>query len=78
MATGQRKAPKTEHPVRKWICETVKASSEPMSPKELAKLHGRSISNIAYHVRVLAEAGDLRLVDTRDVRGSVEHFYEFP
>lgn len=77
METGQRKGRKSEHPVRARIRETVRTSSEPMSPKELSRLYGHSLSNIAYHVRVLAEAGELRLVETRDVRGSVEHFYEF-
>lgn len=34
------------------------------------------LSNVSYHVRVLDELGLIRLVSSRPVRGSVEHFYE--
>jgi len=34
------------------------------------------LSNISYHVRYLADQGLVKVVDTRQVRGSTEHFYE--
>ena len=33
------------------------------------------LSNVSYHVRVLADCGVLELVRTRQVRGSMQHFY---
>lgn len=36
----------------------------------------KKLSNISYHVRVLEDLGLVREVDSRPVRGSVEHFYE--
>jgi len=36
----------------------------------------KRLPNISYHVKVLLELDLIRLVTTRPVRGSVEHFYE--
>jgi DNA-binding transcriptional ArsR family regulator len=36
----------------------------------------RKLSNISYHVRILEAMGLIKVVDTRQVRGSTEHFYE--
>lgn len=36
----------------------------------------RKLPNLSYHVKVLRDLGLIRLVTTRPVRGSVEHFYE--
>jgi predicted transcriptional regulator len=51
-------------------------SEETLSPKELARLEGRPLSNVSYHVRVLAERGALEIVREAPVRGSVAHFYK--
>ncbi len=45
------------------------------SPSELAKELGEDSSLVAYHVRELAKAGFIELVDKRQVRGATEHFY---
>lgn len=46
------------------------------SPSELAREVGEeAVSNMAYHVKVLAEADLIELVDTRQRRGATEHFY---
>ena len=46
------------------------------SPAELAReLHG-DVGNVNYHVRVLVEAGLVRQVDSRPVRGTTEHFFK--
>jgi DNA-binding transcriptional ArsR family regulator len=45
------------------------------SPSDLAEVLGRPLSNVSYHVRVLLNCGVLELVRTRQVRGSMQHFY---
>jgi hypothetical protein len=40
-----------------------------------AGAQGRQLSFVSYHFRVLAEAGCIRVVDTRPVRGALEHIY---
>jgi hypothetical protein len=35
----------------------------------------RQLSFVSYHFRVLSEAGCIKVVDTRPVRGAVEHIY---
>lgn len=46
------------------------------SPKLVAERLGEDIRGIAYHVRVLRRLGCVELVETRQRRGAVEHFYE--
>jgi len=46
-----------------------------LSPAELARERGEPVSNVAYHFRMLEELGCAKVVRTRQVRGSVEHFY---
>jgi hypothetical protein len=47
------------------------------SPKQLRDENAprASIGRIAYHVNVLVDAGLLRLVETKQRRGSLEHVY---
>lgn len=64
------------HPLRREILrEMVDAGEEPISPRELAATLTQPLSNVSYHVRVLAECGAVNLVKTKPVRGSVQHFY---
>lgn len=64
------------HPIR---IEILHAAGEPLSPTRFLERIGQrqkmSISSIAYHFRALVEVGALELVDTRQVRGTVEHLY---
>jgi hypothetical protein len=46
-----------------------------LSPAELARERGEPVSKVAYHFRLLEELGCAEVVRTRQVRGSVEHFY---
>lgn len=46
-----------------------------LSPAELARERGEPVSKVAYHFRMLDELGCAEVVRTRQVRGSVEHFY---
>jgi len=62
------------HPLRRRILREM-APAERSSPRDLAEALGEPLSNVAYHVRVLADCDALRLVATRPVRGSTQHFY---
>lgn len=48
---------------------------EPVSPRELADELHLPVSNIAYHIRVLANCDAVALVRVKPVRGAVQHFY---
>lgn len=63
------------HPTRRQILREMK-SGRPTSPRQLTEKLGETLSNVAYHFRVLAESGVIELVTTRPVRGSTQHFYD--
>jgi DNA-binding transcriptional ArsR family regulator len=66
-----------QHPLRKRLLRFYVEAEGALSPKELTLLaDDPKISNVGYHVRVLAEKGAVELVETQPRRGSVEHFYE--
>lgn len=66
-----------QHPLRKELLRLiVEAGEELRSPKELTVPVNKRLSNVGYHVRVLAEYGAVELIDKQPRRGSVEHFYE--
>lgn len=62
------------HPLRRRILREM-AGEEAISPRELASNLGRPLSNVSYHVRVLADCAAVTLVRTQPVRGSMQHFY---
>jgi DNA-binding transcriptional ArsR family regulator len=62
------------HPLRRQILQAMSADEE-VSPGDLALRVGAPLSNVSYHVRVLADCSAITLVDTRPGRGSVQHFY---
>jgi DNA-binding transcriptional ArsR family regulator len=62
------------HPTRRQILREMDGGP-PASPRELTERLGDTLSNVSYHFRVLAEAGVLKLVSTKPVRGSTQHFY---
>jgi DNA-binding transcriptional ArsR family regulator len=62
------------HPTRRRILREMNGGP-PASPRELSERIDDSLSNISYHFRVLADSGALKLVSTRPVRGSTQHFY---
>jgi DNA-binding transcriptional ArsR family regulator len=45
------------------------------SPKELAETLDANLSNVSHHTKELVRLGCAELVETRPVRGTVEHFY---
>lgn len=66
------------HPLRRALLRRYVESEafDGLGPKELALAEKAPLSNVSYHVRVLAEHGALEIVSETPVRGSVAHFYE--
>jgi DNA-binding transcriptional ArsR family regulator len=62
------------HPLRRRILRAM-AGEEAISPRQLAAELHQPLSNVSYHVRVLADCSAVTLVDTTPVRGSMQHFY---
>jgi predicted transcriptional regulator len=51
-------------------------SNEPMTTKQVANVLGQKPHKLYHHVEVLEQAGLIRLVRTRQNRGTVEKYYE--
>lgn len=51
------------------------ADGSETSPRQLSARLGDPLTNVSYHVRVLAACGAVTLVRTEPARGSVQHFY---
>jgi DNA-binding transcriptional ArsR family regulator len=64
------------HPTRRRIVRHLLSEQAPLSPRQITERIDESLSNVSYHFRILAGAGVAKLVSTRPVRGSTEHFYE--
>jgi len=62
------------HPLRRDILRQM-ADEEASSPREIASALDQPLSNVSYHVRVLADRAAIALVRTQPVRGSMQHFY---
>jgi len=65
-----------QHPLRRELLKLYVEAGEVRSPKELTLPTNRHISNVGYHVRVLAEKGAIELIAVEPRRGSIEHFYK--
>jgi DNA-binding transcriptional ArsR family regulator len=62
------------HPLRRRILREM-INQEAISPRELSATLEQPLSNVSYHVRVLADCAAITLVHTQPVRGSMQHFY---
>jgi DNA-binding transcriptional ArsR family regulator len=62
------------HQLRRRILRRMRGE-EMVSPRQMAREFDLPISNIAYHVRVLAGCGAVTLVRVKPVRGSIKHYY---
>lgn len=62
------------HPLRREILRRM-ADGKAISPLELSTLLDQPLSNVSYHMRVLAKCGATTLVRTKPARGSMQHFY---
>lgn len=61
------------HPLRQRL---LFALIQPATISQLATAMGSQKGNIAHHLKVLAEAGMVRVVATRTVRGGTEQYYQ--
>lgn len=61
------------HPLRCQIFDYLNTSVA--SPAEMAREFEESVHNVGYHTSRLVELGVVELVDERQVRGAIEHFY---
>lgn len=61
------------HPLRVQILTTL--NERVASPNELAKEFGEGLSQVSYHVKVLRDYECIELVETKQRRGAIEHFY---
>jgi DNA-binding transcriptional ArsR family regulator len=62
------------HPLRRKILRKM-AGEEAISPRDISSALHQPLSNVSYHVRVLADCAAISLVSTKPVRGSMQHFY---
>jgi DNA-binding transcriptional ArsR family regulator len=62
------------HPLRRQILRKLLAQN-PISPRQISEELHAPLSNVSYHVRVLADCGAVVLVDTEPARGSIRHLY---
>lgn len=69
-----RMAKAMAHPLRGKILLHLNAHGT-ASPADLSRVLGEPIGNVSYHVRMLLDLDCVELVDTRQRRGAVEHFY---
>jgi DNA-binding transcriptional ArsR family regulator len=64
------------HPLRRRILRRmIGGGGGEISPRDLAAELEEPLSALSYHVRVLAECGAVKLVRTKQIRGSTQHFY---
>ena len=56
------------HPLRRDILR-VMAGEKAISPRQIASALHQPLSNVSYHVRVLADCAAVSLVNTKPVRG---------
>ena len=61
------------HPLRHQLF--LEFHREPTSPSRAAKALGARLNVVSYHTKVLLDCGCIELVDSRRVRGAVEHVY---
>lgn len=67
------------HPLRISILEVLGLDGgRTLSPSDLSRELQASLGVVNYHVGELTKGGLLELIDTRHVRGAVEHFYRLP
>lgn len=62
------------HPLRRRILRRMRGEKM-ISPRRLAREFELPVSNLAYHVRVLADCGAVTLVRVKPVRGAIKHYY---
>ena len=64
------------HPSRVRILTEMNTPIRRMSPVQFADHHGEHLGTVAYHFRILRQAGCIRVVEENMRRGGLEHVYE--
>jgi hypothetical protein len=64
------------HPLRVTILMKMNTPRRRMSPSGFSDETGEALGNCSYHFRQLDDFGLIELVETKQVRGATEHFYE--
>jgi hypothetical protein len=64
------------HPSRVRILTEMNTPTRRMSPVQYADRHGEHLGSVAYHFRILRQAGCIRVVEENMRRGGTEHVYE--
>lgn len=62
------------HPFRQRLLFWL--GQQPATISQLATALGAQKGNVGHHLKVLREAGMVRIVETRQVRGGTEHYYQ--
>jgi DNA-binding transcriptional ArsR family regulator len=70
---GQELVKALSHPTRVRILGVL--SHRNVSPAVFARESGEVVTNVSYHFRELVKLGFAEVVETRPVRGSMEHIY---
>lgn len=70
---SQRREKALAHPLRARALPLF--GDRPRSPNDVASQLGVDVSLLAYHIRVLRKLGCIELVETKQRRGALEHFY---
>lgn len=72
----ERLARANTHPLRVSILEVLSLDGgRTLSPKELSRELQAPLSTVNYHVTELRKTNLVKVVDERQVRGAIEHFY---
>ncbi len=72
---------KVDQRLLKALAHPLRAKALPLfaegtvSPIQVARRLDVDVSHLAYHIRVLRQLGFIELVETRQRRGALEHFY---
>ncbi len=72
----ERLARANTHPLRVSILEVLSIDKDrTLSPKDLSLELQAPLSTVNYHVTELRRSNLVKVVDERQVRGAIEHFY---
>jgi DNA-binding transcriptional ArsR family regulator len=63
------------HKVRRRMLRLLNEAEDPLSPTMITDLLEMQLSNVSYHMNVLRKCDAVAVVEEKQVRGAVEHFY---
>lgn len=75
MIDWERLARAETHPLRIKLLQAIDKASKPCSPVKLSKAFDAPLGTVSYHVKELAKAGLIEVVEEVPRRGAMEHLY---